>query len=89
MFVFLFFVSLLTLTGSHPESSHFFKFNLNPRLKGTFQKCSKLYSNSMIKYVRQNHSSNEILYNDLINKLTNATGESATIVTKCLGISNN
>lgn len=88
MFVFLLFVSLLTLTVSHPESSYFLKFNLNPRLKGTSQKCSKLYSNSMIKYIQQNHSSNEILYNDLIIKLTNATGESAIIVTKCLGIRN-
>jgi hypothetical protein len=88
MFVFLFLVSLITFTVSHSEP-YFLKFKLNPRLKGTSQKCSKLYSNSMINYVRQNHSSNEILHNDLINKLTNATGESATIVTKCLGISNN
>ena len=88
MFVFLLFVSLLTLTVSHSEP-YFLKFNLNPRLKGTSQKCSKLYSNSMIKYIQQNHSSDKIFYNDLINKLTNATGESATIVTKCLGIWNN
>jgi hypothetical protein len=88
MFDFLFLVSLITLTVSHSEP-YFLKFKLNPRLKGTSQKCSKLYSNSMIKYVWQNHSSNEIFYNDLINKLTNVTGESATIVTKCLGISNN
>lgn len=86
MFVFLFLVSLLTFAVSHPESSYFLKFNLNPRLKGTSQKCSKLYSNSMIKYIRQNHSSDRIFYKDLINKLKNATGESATTVTKCLGI---
>jgi hypothetical protein len=88
MFVFLCLVSLITLTVSHSEP-HFFKFKLNPGLKGTTQKCSKLYSNSMIKYIRQNHSSDKILYKDLINKLSNATGESATIVTKCLGIHNN
>jgi len=85
MFVFLFLFALLTWTNSHQES-HFLKFKSNPLLKGTSHKCSKLYSNSMIQYIRKNNTSNKIFVKNAIKKLSNATGETVEFVSKCLGI---
>lgn len=80
------FFILSLVHGSTLHDPHFVKFKVNPSLRGSPHKCSSVYLNSMMKYIRAIHHNNTILLTDVIYKISNSSGESVDFVASCLGI---
>jgi hypothetical protein len=59
---------------------------INSHLRGNPNKCSSNYFKAIVKYMSKHSSNNTVVIKNMIEKISNSSGQTQEFIQNCLGI---